>query len=75
MPQFDTFSWLTVCFWTLITFLVFYIITLRWVFLPMVELFKTRTKLANGLSLAPGSLNGVSVKPRRCPDSFYKILV
>ena len=47
MPQFDFYSWYSVCFWTLLFFHLSYFFFLKFVFLPLMELAKVRQKLVN----------------------------
>ena len=50
MPQFDFYSWYSVCFYTLLFFHLSYFFFLRFIFLPLVELSKIRAKLLNLIS-------------------------
>lgn len=45
MPQFDIYSWSSVCFWTLVFFHFTYIFLLRNVFIPLCEIDKFYDKL------------------------------
>lgn len=45
MPQFDFYSWYSVCLWTLVFFQLSYFLFLRFIFLPLLELSKIRQKL------------------------------
>jgi hypothetical protein len=50
MPQFDFYSWYSVCFYTLIFFHLSYFLFLRYIFLPLIELAKIRQKLVSLVS-------------------------
>ena len=45
MPQFDIYSWASVCFWTLVFFHFTYIFLLRNLFIPLCEIDKFYDKL------------------------------
>lgn len=50
MPQFDAYSWLSVCLWLLITFHLVYIFMLQYVYIPITEIVKFRQKISTETS-------------------------